>query len=164
MIEAYLDIETTGLSLTSDHITVVGIYLTDGSNERFLQLVGDKVTASNLLEALNGVDVIYTYNGTGFDLPFLNALLGINLVQDFRHHDLMLDCWRKNLYGGFKAVETQLGISRQLKNVKGWEAVRLWWRYRRNGDQDACDVLLKYNRDDVLNLRSLKQRLEIDQE
>jgi len=164
MFEAYLDIETTGLSPASDQITVVGIYVTDGSYERFVQLVGEEVTMTNLLEALRDVDVVYTYNGTGFDLPFIDALLSMNLAKDFKHHDLMLDCRRKNLYGGFKAVEIQLGINRQLKDVNGLEAVRLWWRYRTNGDQEALDMLLQYNKEDVLNLRALRQRLEVDQD
>lgn len=67
MFEAYLDIETTGLSPTYDHITVVGIYVTDGSYERFVQLVGEDVTVTNLLKALRDVDLLYTYNGSGFD-------------------------------------------------------------------------------------------------
>ena len=159
MLEAYLDIETTGLSSIYDGITVIGIYLTDGSHHRFVQLVGKEVTGANLLRALRGVDTIYTYNGSGFDLPFINASLGIDLVKDFKHHDLMLDCWKNNLYGGFKAVEIQLGIDRQLKGVDGAEAVRLWWRYQNDQDQDVLDTLLYYNKEDVLNLKTLKEML-----
>ena len=159
MLEAYLDIETTGLSSTYDSITVIGIYLTNGSHRRFVQLVGEEVTGANLLETLQGVDIIYTYNGSGFDLPFIRASLGVDLAQDFEHHDLMLDCWRNNLYGGFKAVEIQLGIARQLKGVDGAEAVRLWWRYQNDQDQDALNTLLYYNKEDVLNLKTLKEML-----
>lgn len=159
MLEAYLDIETTGLSPTYDDITVIGIYLTDGSYHRFVQLVGEEVTRDNLLEALRGVDIIYTYNGSGFDLPFINASLGVDLAKDFRHHDLMLDCWSNDLYGGFKAVEIQLGITRQLKGVDGVEAVRLWWRYQNDREQDALDTLLHYNKEDVVNLRALREML-----
>jgi len=163
MVEAYLDIETTGLSLIYDDITVIGVYLTDGGYHRFVHLVGEEVTKDNLVEALQGVGVIYTYNGSRFDLPFINVSLGVDLAKDFEHHDLMLDCWSNNLYGGLKAVEIQLEINRQLKGIDGVEAVRLWWRYQNNNDQDALARLLKYNEEDVMNLKTLKEILEINQ-
>ena len=163
MLEAYLDIETTGLSPIYSDITVVGIYATDGSYHRFVQLVGEEVTKANLLEALRGVDVIYTYNGSRFDLPFIHALLDIDLARLFRHHDLMLDCWRSNLYGGFKAVEIQLGITRQLVGVNGAEAIRLWWKYQDEQEQDALDRLLQYNKEDVMNLKTLREILGISE-
>lgn len=158
-VEAYLDIETTGLSSWYSEITVVGIHLVDGFDARFIQLVGEEVTADNLFEALKGVSIIYTYNGSRFDLPFIYCRLGINLAQLFAHRDLMYDCWRSNLYGGFKAVERQLGIQRILTEVSGYEAVRLWWRYIDYFDLDALNTLLEYNREDVLNLKILKERL-----
>ena len=127
--EAYLDIETTGLSPKYNEITVIGIYLCNGADTQFIQLVGDDISDVSLMKVLEGADVIYTYNGKSFDLPFIHSCLGINLASLFAHHDLMYDCWRYNLYGGFKAVERQLGIHRRLTEVNGYEAVKLWWRY-----------------------------------
>jgi len=158
-LEAYLDIETTGLSPNYHEITVVGIHLVNRFDDRFIQLVGEDVTAESILEALEGVDLVYTYNGSRFDLPFIHTRLGINLAQLFTHRDLMYDCWRNNLYGGFKAVERQLGIERRLKEVNGYQAVRLWWRYIDYFDLDALVTLLEYNKEDVLNLKTLKERL-----
>ena len=157
--EAYLDIETTGLSPFDCDITVIGISLCDGEDMRFMQLVGEGITAENILAALKGVGVIYTYNGSRFDFPFIRYHLQINLEELFKHHDLMYDCWRCNLRGGFKAVEKQLGIKRELTEVDGYEAVRLWWRYVNDYDGDALDTLLDYNREDVLNLKALRERL-----
>ena len=159
MAEAYLDIETTGLGRLSDYITVIGIYRCDAGNSRLVQLVDEAVTGDNLLRVLKGVNTVYTYNGSRFDLPFIDACLGIDLAVEFRHHDLMYDCWRNNLYGGFKAVERQLGIPRQLRGIGGLEAVMLWWRYHDHGDQNALALLLQYNREDVVNLKSLRNRL-----
>jgi uncharacterized protein YprB with RNaseH-like and TPR domain len=158
-IEAYLDIETTGLSPSFCEITVVGIHICSGADTRFVQLIGEDVTADNLLEALTGVDIIYTYNGSRFDLPFIYARLGVNLVSLFTHRDLMYDCWKNNYYGGFKAVESQLGIERRLKEVNGLVAVRLWWRYVNDYDEDALAILLEYNKEDVVNLKTLKEML-----
>jgi len=158
-VEAYVDIETTGLSSLYSEITVVGIYLCNGDDTRFIQLVGHEITDVNLMEVLGGVDVLYTYNGSRFDLPFIHYRLGINLAGLFSHRDLMYDCWRNNLYGGLKAVERQLGVERRLKDVSGYEAVRLWWRYVNDYDEDALAILLEYNREDVINLKTLKEKL-----
>lgn len=164
MLEAYLDIETTGLSPIYGDITVIGIYVTDGSYHKFINMFGEEVTRDNLLEALEGVGILYTYNGSRFDLPFINSSLDVDLTKEFKHRDLMLDCWRNNLYGGLKAVEIQLGIDRQLKGIDGLEAVRLWWRYQNSNDQDALTRLLKYNQEDAVNLKTLKEMLDINLE
>jgi len=158
-LEAFLDIETTGLSAFSCAITVVGIYLCNRHDARFVQLVGRDITRYSLLETLEGAYIIYTYNGRRFDLPFINVQLGVNLEELYNHRDLMYDCWRCNLRGGFKAVERQLGIPRELVEVDGRMAVRLWWRYVESFDLEALDTLLAYNREDVVNLKALKERL-----
>jgi uncharacterized protein YprB with RNaseH-like and TPR domain len=157
--DAYLDIETTGLSSFYDYITVVGIYRCDGESNQLIQLVGDSVTRGNLITALRSVKTIYTYNGTRFDLPFIAASLGIDLAIEYHHRDLMYDCWRCNLYGGFKAVERQLGIPRQLQGIGGFEAVQLWWSYLKGGNESALELLLQYNKEDVVNLKVLRERL-----
>jgi hypothetical protein len=159
VFDAYLDIETTGLSLVYDDITVVGMYRVNGGDGELIQLVGNEVTKDNLLEALDDVNTIYTYNGSRFDLPFISAFLGLDLTGGYRHHDLMYDCWKNNLHGGLKGVEQQLGIPRELKGIGGLEAVMLWWRYKKYGDQSALSVLLQYNREDVVNLEALRERL-----
>lgn len=158
--DAYLDIETTGLCPFYDEITVIGICLATHTQSQLIQLVGREITPANLLRTLRPANTIYTYNGANFDLPFINFRLGIDLAEHFRHHDLMHDCWRNNLYGGFKAVERQLGISRQLCHIRGADAVTLWWRYKNNQDEKALNLLLNYNKEDVLNLMALRRRLE----
>jgi len=160
VFDAYLDIETTGLSRLYVDITVIGIYLVNGSESRLVQLVGREVNNDNLLKAVDGVNTIYTYNGSRFDLPFINGSLGIDLETIADHHDLMYDCWQCNLFGGFKAVEQQLGISRQLQGITGWDAVLLWQRYQEYGDQNALALLLQYNKEDVINLKVLRERLK----
>jgi len=90
--DAYLDIETTGLSCQYADITVIGIYLVNSIDARLVQLVGEEVTRYNLLKAIAGGNAIYTYNGSRFDLPFINGSLGIDLANIFHHHDLMYDC------------------------------------------------------------------------
>lgn len=159
--DAYLDIETTGLSCQYADITVIGIYLVNSCESKLVQLVSKEVTADNLLKAVDGISTIYTYNGSRFDLPFIHGSLGIDLNTIADHHDLMYDCWCNNLYGGFKAVECQLGIPRLLQGITGFDAVLLWQRYQHYGDQEALATLLEYNKEDVVNLKVLRERLEV---
>jgi hypothetical protein len=43
--EAYLDIETTGLSPDHNEITVVGIFVTGRNKDWFIQFIGNDITA-----------------------------------------------------------------------------------------------------------------------
>jgi uncharacterized protein len=154
---AYLDIETA----FDGSITVIGIYRPDSGTH---QLVGGGVTDLNLYRALEGVETIYTYNGGRFDLPVIQRRLYVDLKRDFRHHDLMFDCWRQGLKGGLKKVEIQLGIVRSTQGMSGWDAPKLWHRYESFGDQAALDLLLRYNRDDVVHLPRLRAYLQRQRE
>jgi uncharacterized protein YprB with RNaseH-like and TPR domain len=158
--DAYLDIETTGLSFATNDITVIGIYLHNEEEERFIQLYGETVNTQNLLNFLDGVQTIYTYNGSRFDIPFIHGFLGVNLEEKFQHVDLMYDCWKHNLKGGFKMVEKILGIYRETEGVKGYDAIILWDKYETYDDTDALSLLLKYNKEDVVNLKTLREKLE----
>ena len=66
---------------------------------------------------------------------------------------------RKNNRVTFKAGERQLGIERRLTEVDGHQAVRLWWHYVNNHDDEALKILLEYNKEDVINLKVLRDRL-----
>ncbi len=124
-----------------------------------VQLIGNEATRENLLDSLQGATTVFTYNGSRFDLPFIQERLGVDLAGRYTHWDLMLDCWRNSLYGGLKKVESMLGIEREVKGIGGREAVDLWWRYRKESDSDALDLLLRYNREDLVNLKTLRGML-----
>lgn len=158
----YLDIETTGISWNHCDLTVVGVAVVRGTNERFGQLFGDQITAEGVLGLLEGVDELYTYNGSRFDLPFIRQRLNLDLRGQYAHTDLMYSCWRKDLKGGLKVVETKLGIGRRLQGIDGFMAVRLWWEYVNNSDRQALRTLLEYNREDVVNLHVLRQKLGVE--
>ncbi len=159
---AYLDIETTGLSRDCSDLTVVGVATAKGTRLEAQQLVGEQITADAVLGLLEGIERIYTYNGSRFDLPFIKARLGLDLRRRFAHTDLMYDCWRQNLKGGLKVVEVKLGIQRHLVGVDGFMAVRLWWNYVNYHNQEALNTLLEYNREDVMNLHVLREKLGVD--
>lgn len=158
---AYLDIETTGLSRYHDEITVVGVCLERDGRTEVRQLYERTLTRARLLAALEPAETLYTYNGARFDLPFIHHRLGLNLARHLPHDDLMFHCWRHRLTGGLKVVERRLGIARSVTDVDGYEAVRLWRRYRREGCLESLDRLLRYNAEDVLNLVPLRERLGV---
>ncbi len=157
----YLDIETTGLSCRYGELTVVGAALVRGPRREFGQLFGGQIDADRVLGLLEGADEIYTYNGSRFDLPFIQGRLGLDLRQQFVHTDLMYACWHQELKGGLKAVEGRLGIERRLTDMNGYMAVRLWWDYVNYHDAEALQKLLEYNREDVVNLHILREKLGV---
>ena len=63
---------------------------------------------------------------------------------------------RLGFKGGLKKIEPRFGIHRpkEVNGMDGYMAVLLWQRYQR-GDQGALDLLLTYNREDVVNLEVL---------
>ncbi len=158
---AYLDIETTGLSPNGSDLTVIGVLVDRGGVDEQYQLYNESLNGPELQRILDGVKVIYTYNGKRFDLPFIHAKLNVDVSGMCRHEDLMFDCQRRNLYGGLKKVERMLDIGREVEGVDGLEAVRLWYRYVESADEEALSTLLEYNMEDVVNLKILRRKLGV---
>ena len=115
-------------------------------------VAGRDLTADRLRERFREADLLATFNGARFDVPFLETAFGIEV--DTPHLDLMYPCRRIGLSGGLKPIENRLGIDRDRPDLSGRDAVRLWREYER-GDEDALDTLIAYNREDTENLRTL---------
>ncbi|MFZ5448675.1 MAG: ribonuclease H-like domain-containing protein [Thermodesulfobacteriota bacterium] len=147
---AYLDIETTGTTWPGLLVTVVGLY--DGENMRqFVQ----GYNLRKFPEVISEFDLLVTFNGTQFDLPVLRAYFP-ELCLPPAHVDLRFLLARLGYKGGLKRIEPRFGIHRPeaVNGMDGYMAVLLWERYQR-GDKGALDLLLKYNREDVVNLEVL---------
>ncbi len=146
---AYLDIETTGMESKKDDITIIGLY--DG--EEFRSYVGAE--SARFPRDIKRFSVIVTFNGSSFDLPFLRKALP-DLHLDQIHIDLRHVFANLGMKGGLKSVERRLGIERtpRTRDLKGMDAVYLWDRYTR-GDEEALEILLEYNMEDVVNLKQL---------
>ena len=146
----YLDIETTGLGGPGDVITTIALY--DG------QQIKHYVNGENLNdfpEAIRDYQVIVTYNGKTFDIPFIENYFGIRLTQ--AHLDLRYILSSLGYSGGLKSCERQFGIGRtgSLAEVDGYFAVLLWNDYRKKRKVKSLETLLAYNIEDVLNLEYL---------
>jgi uncharacterized protein YprB with RNaseH-like and TPR domain len=126
-------------------------------------LVRDETLSEERLQAeLEETDLVVTFFGSGFDLPFLQKAYP-RLILKKPHFDLGLAARRLGLQGGLKSIERQLGILRApaLEGLNGWDAVRLWRRWR-SGDESALDLLLCYNAADTINLERLAELLYDD--
>ncbi len=145
----YLDIETTGLSDFHDHITTIALY--DGS---VIKTYVHGVNLDDFVADLERYDVLVTYNGKTFDLPFIERSFGVKI--DKTHIDLRYVLRGLGFSGGLKSCEKQLGVDRgDLDGVDGFFAVHLWKEYEKTGNRSVLETLLAYNVEDVVNLEIL---------
>ena len=148
---AFVDIETTGNGGWAT-ITVVGVY--DGVRVHTF-IHGDNM--DEVPEFLEQFAMLVTFNGATFDLPFLRRRFK-GMRTDQLHYDLRYPLARLGFRGGLKAIEQRLGMVRDddLQGLRGEDAVRLWFDYVK-GDENALDVLVRYNAADVINLEPLAE-------
>lgn len=146
----FLDIETTGLDQDRHEVTVVSAHL-DGETTTLVR--GDDLERGRLRDVFTDANLVVTFNGKRFDIPFLEQ--AFDLQVELPHLDLMYPCRRIGLSGGLKPIERELGIDRGEDDISGRDAVRLWHAYDRRGDTDALETLIEYNRDDTVNLEQL---------
>lgn len=142
------DIETTGLNSYSSVVTTVSFHQ-DGETTTLVR--GQDLTADALRERFDDADVLVSFNGKRFDVPFLQDNFGVDVSTP--HLDLLYTCKKIGLSGGLKSIERQIGIDRDT-DIDGREAVRLWHQHEA-GDDHALDRLVHYNRLDTENLLTL---------
>ncbi|MBF0329058.1 MAG: ribonuclease H-like domain-containing protein [Nitrospirae bacterium] len=152
-----LDIETNGYQHNSGgYVTVVGLY--DGHEcKTFVR--GENLTTENLNRALYGYKCLITFYGSGFDVPFLQRSFP-GVLFDIPHFDLCYAARRLKIEGGLKKLEVMFGIDRDenTRGMNGYDAVRLWEEVKR-GNLAAKELLLKYNKEDTMNLFRLAEIL-----
>ena len=146
----FLDIETDG-GYGADSVTVIGLY--DGYES---QLFVKGRNLDDFPAAIAEKDLLVTFFGAGFDLPFLRRRFP-ELALDQVHVDLCPALRRLGYTGGLKKIERVLGIQRddEIESMSGMDAVYLWQAWQRQRSQEALDLLLAYNRADIENLALL---------
>ncbi|HEX2948175.1 MAG TPA: ribonuclease H-like domain-containing protein [Armatimonadota bacterium] len=146
---AYLDIETTGLGNPGDHITTIALY--DGHTLRHY-VYGDNLP--EFAQDIRAYDLLVTFNGKCFDIPFIEAYFGISLPLP--HIDLRYVFASLGYQGGLKNIERTLGFDRgELADVDGYFAVILWHDYAKRRNHAALETLIAYNMLDAINLEAL---------
>jgi uncharacterized protein YprB with RNaseH-like and TPR domain len=148
----FLDIETSGGYMGTDDITVIGLY--DGAETQTF------VSGINLQEfeaAVAQYDLVVSFNGGCFDIPFIRRAFP-NITLPPAHIDLRFFLKRLGYRGGLKRIEKECGLCRDLAiaDMDGYDAVRLWRAYQW-GDPSALELLVQYNRADIVNLKPLME-------
>ncbi len=146
----FLDIETTGLSAQYDQVTTIGA-LGGGKLALFI----DGINLEQFPAYVAQFPLLVTFNGSQFDVPFLRSHFP-KARLDQAHIDLRFTLSSLGYRGGLKAIERNLGLSRDpaIQGVDGFEVVRLWHCWRR-GDRRALRKLAFYNLTDVVNMVEL---------
>lgn len=145
----FLDIETTGLDASSHDVTTVSLHR-GGETKTFVK--DRDLTARRLASELEDASLLVTFNGQRFDVPFLETCYGMDIAVP--HLDLMYPCKKLGFDGGLKVIEQDLGIDREMPDLSGRDAVRLWHEYE-SGDDGALETLIEYNRADTENMQPL---------
>lgn len=148
---AYFDIEATGMNTPPlSQSTAIAFYFRGQLYQEH-----DHFRKRDLIEfILAEAPVLCTYNGGGYDIPFLRA--EYDLPFHNAHVDLCPWLRRQGFKGGLKAVQkmnTHLH-QRSSLDITGYDAVRLW-RLHEQGVPNALETLLTYNAEDVLILEPL---------
>jgi len=140
-------------------VTVVGLC---GHATGFapLALVADRPKWQlELSGCLEQSDVLVTFNGKRFDVPFLAQSLGWPQERFPPFHVDLFPLWKRlGEKGGLKSIQARLLGRREgnLQEVDGYTAVKLWAAHRR-GTRGALDTLTRYCLEDVVVLLTLAE-------
>lgn len=167
-----LDIETTGLSPKNSKFILGGLLTPEGDQLLVQQFFAEdfsqeKDTLDAFVQAVSELDVLITYNGKHFDIPFIKGrrqdtkeILPYNLdlyllVKDHSPIRKFLPNLKQ------KTVENYMGLWQTRKDeISGRESVDLYYRYLSQKDPAVKDTILLHNHDDVVQLHRLLRVLE----
>ena len=102
--------------------------------------------------------LMVTFNGSIFYVPFINKIYP-GLLPNIPNFDIRSITSRLNLKGGLKEIEKKLGIKRNkiIEKFYGGDAVTLWRMYKATGDDYYLKLLIEYNEDDIINLKTIAE-------
>lgn len=146
----FLDIETTGLSRYYDVITMIGTF-----NGKEIKLFVKDNNLDQISKHLKKFDIIITFNGTLFDIPFIKNEFPEIAIPPI-HIDLRFLLKSVGVTGPLKVVEKRLGINRddETAKINGREAAVLWNRFLKEDDESLSKLVL-YNIYDTTDLKKL---------
>ena len=166
---AYLDIETSDLKADFGIVLTwclkfqkdKNIYSAIITKEDIEDRTFDKRIIKSLLEALENVDIVVTYYGTDFDIPFLRTRaekwrLDFPKYGYIAHWDLYYKV--KKL---FKTHRKSLGVVTNFLGISGKTFIDgdIWF-VAQYGDEKALKYILEHNKQDVIILEKLHERIK----
>lgn len=163
----FLDIETTGLSRKHSCIYLIGfVYFSTENNSWCLEqgFINNTKDENQLLDYINkfisNFDLLITYNGDSFDLPFIKKRSSINNINskilDMQSFDIYREIRKNKSYLNFKnmklkTIEENLGIYREDEH-SGKDCIDFYYDYMDTKDQILKEKILKHNYDDLYYL------------
>ncbi len=163
----FLDIETTGINPAFNKVVLAGILVVKNDTLISKQLFAEKKEdeeplLSKLAEILSKSDLIINYNGTSFDIPFLNKRFEKNGINFSISKHASFDLYRiiKN-YGyiklqdfKLKTIEEFLGIHR-TDTISGKESVALYNEYIKTKNPAYKEKICLHNFEDIYYLTKI---------
>lgn len=164
----FFDIETTGFSPLNTQIYLIGCARRNGSkiiiDQYFAESKQDEVTIlAAFLKLLENYQTIITFNGIGFDIPYIKAKCDhYQLTEHFSDKDY-LDLFKIVSSLKFllklpnykqKTIEDFLGIQRN-DTFDGGELINVYQEYIRRPSEYQMFFLKQHNYEDVLGMLDL---------
>lgn len=119
----------------------------------------DKSIAFSIWKLMDEADIIVAHNGDQFDIKWLNTVFlknGLPPISSYKSVDTLREAKNnfKFLSNKLEFLVKKLGVGEKMGN----EGFTLWTRCM-EGDKKAWDIMVKYNKQDVLVLEKLYLQL-----
>lgn len=179
-----LDIETTGLNPSRNKFVLGCLYdVTKGELHQVLAAGREEepLALAAYMELLEDVDLVVTYNGRKFDMPFIDkrwqvSAAALNYLQHEENGGMKLNSGGAGVYDldlylvldkhsdlrrilpnlKQKTVEDYMGLwASRTDEISGAESVELFNHYEATGDPETEEKILLHNNDDVRQLTRL---------
>ena len=151
----FIDIEFS--SIKKGYPTVISLYDGDDVKTMIRGINMDK----NLLEKeLNKAKLLVSFNGSVFDIPFLERYFKIKV--QIPHFDLRFALNRMGYSGSLKGIEKEFGIKRNniyVENLGSGDPLLLWKTFLATCDDYYLNLLVEYNQEDVINLKTIADKI-----
>ena len=167
----FFDIETTGLSPFRCKLILSGFSIPDEDGITSVQFLADDPSEEPLviketLKIMDQLDMVVTYNGKTFDMPFLEQRCKADKIHISKPLPFNLDLYQAVKYASplksmlpnlkQKTVESYLGLwATRTDEISGAESVELYYHYAGTKDEKIRDVILLHNADDIRQLSKL---------
>lgn len=167
---ATMDIETTGLSSSRSKFILGGLLTFEDRRfcQYFAQTESEEAEALfKYMDELSRLDVIVTYNGRHFDMPFILSRYRQITGAEYTGHlpynfDLYLLLNGHSPVKHFvpnlkqKTIENYMGLwTDRTDEIDGAQSVELYKEYERTQDSELGRRILLHNSDDVIQLARL---------
>jgi uncharacterized protein YprB with RNaseH-like and TPR domain len=160
----FIDIETTGLSRTNNYIYLIGIlYYNNSKNSWSIKQLfaenksEEKLILEGFINFINDYDIIITFNGNTFDIPYINQrLILLNIPYEIsmdKSYDIYKIVKENRFYLNLeslklKSLERYLGIFRD-DIYTGKECIKFYFNYVKSKDLILRNKILQHNYDDL---------------